>query len=337
MFGKAVSLVMWLGTLAGSFFLLLAIVGYFWLVWPLLDLLSIVVPVLWGICGLAGLYWLFVNWKRSLLPFSTLLLCVLCFPTYVHLWSVEPGEAGSASLRIASYNSGNLNPASSPWRKLKDDLQDVTDSLGAEILCFQELKRDITARLDGYPYQYFSPEDPDKSNQAIFSKYPIVGSGTIDFANSANLAIYADIAVKGDTIRVYSIHLQSYRVQSGRHLLRDFGKPFVERISEVARQHSDQATLVKSHQKASGLRAIICGDFNATAFSHAYQILKQGMQDTFPEKGSGLGATYFRRDVPFRIDFILTDPTFEVEKHQVYDFPLSDHFPISATLGLQGK
>ena len=332
--GKIVSLLIWLTTLAGSFLLIFACIGYFWLIWPLLDMLSIIVPALWGICTMAGIYWLFANWKRSFLPLFALLLSVICFPGYAHFWPVGPGEAGDASLRIASYNSGNLYPASGPWRKLKNDLQKMTDSLGADVICFQEIKRDITRRLNGYPYRFFAPVVPGKSDQAIFSEYPIIGSGTVDFADSSNNAIYADIVVHGDTIRIYNVHLQSYRIRSGRYLMRDYGKPMLRRVSDVAKRHMEQAALVKSHQEGSGLRTVICGDFNATAFSHAYQILRRGMLDTFAEKGQGLGATFFRRGVPFRIDYILTDPAFEVQKHQVYDLPLSDHFPITATLQL---
>ena len=321
-------------TLAGSLLLLLACLSYFWLLWPVLDLLGIFVPVLWAVCGLAGFYWLFADWKRSLVPISTLLLSFIWFPTYLRIAPLDPIDAGGASFRIASYNSGNLDSALSPRRKLKDDLQKVTDSLEADIICFQELKRVITGKLNGYPYRYFSPAVPGKSTQAIFSKYRMVGSGTVDFSNSPNNAIYADVVIQGDTIRIYNVHLQSYMIESGRHLLRDFGKPMLRRISDVAGRHMEQAALVKSHQKAAGLRSIICGDFNSTAFSHAYQILKRGMQDTFAKKGSGLGATYFRRDVPFRIDYILTDPTMEVQEHQVYKLRLSDHFPVTATLRL---
>ena len=334
MLGKAISRALWILTLAGSFLLLLAGLSYFWLFWSLLDLLSIFVPVLWAFCGVAGLYWLFADWKRSLVPILTLLLSFIWFPTYLRIGPADFIEADGASFRIASYNSGNLDSASSPWRKLKNDLQQVTDSLQADIICFQELKRDITKRLNGYPYRYFSPVEPGKSDQAIFSNYPIVGSGTVNFSDSANNAIYADIVIQGDTIRVYNVHLQSYRIHSGRYLMRDFGKPMLRRISDVAGRHMEQAALVKSHQEAAGLRSIICGDFNATAFSHAYQILNRGMQDTFAEKGSGLGATFFRKRVPFRIDYILTDPTMEVLKHQVYALRLSDHFPVTATLRL---
>lgn len=332
---KVLLCAMWLLTLAGSILLLLAWASYYWLFWPLLNILSIIVPLLWGFCGLAVILWLFENWKRSLLPFLVLLLTLICFPSYIRYWPFDSSETSSTSLRIASYNLGNLDSESVPWNTLKNDLQQATESLGADILCFQELKRDLTYKLNGYPYRYFSPEVPGKSNQAIFSEYPIVNSGTIKFSDSPNNAIYADIVVRADTIRVYNVHLQSYRIRSGRDMLRDSGKPILKRISEVARRHSDQANLVKSHQEASGLSSIICGDFNSTAFSHTYNILNRGMQDSFTEHGKGLGATYFRKDIPFRIDYILADPTFEVEKHQVHELWLSDHFPVSANLRLQ--
>jgi len=51
-----------------------------------------------------------------------------------------------------------------------------------------------------------------KYGQAIFSKFPIVKSGSIEFPNTANNAIYADIVKGSDTIRIYNVHLQSLRI-----------------------------------------------------------------------------------------------------------------------------
>jgi endonuclease/exonuclease/phosphatase family metal-dependent hydrolase len=58
------------------------------------------------------------------------------------------------------------------------------------------------------------------------------------------------------------------------------------------------------------------------------------LKDTYLEKGSGFGRTLDFKFLPFRIDYILTDPEFDVLEHKNYDVVLSDHFPVMATIKL---
>nr|WP_255444045.1 endonuclease/exonuclease/phosphatase family protein [Robiginitalea sp. SC105] len=250
-----------------------------------------------------------------------------------------PAErVGTKGIRIASFNTGNTRTPGG--RERTTALQTALDQMDADILCFQELDRRSSYSLPRYPYRAISPDKPDKSTQAIFSTYPIVGSGNIDFNESANNAMYADIVVEGDTIRVYNVHLQSYRIRSPRlkrFIFRDNGMTFLKRIQAVANLHVEQAQLVKEHQESSPYRSVICGDFNATPFSRTHRILSKGLNDSFGEAGSGYAGTYSRRGIPFRIDFILADLRMEVLRHQTHDIRLSDHLPVSATLRLHSQ
>jgi endonuclease/exonuclease/phosphatase family metal-dependent hydrolase len=76
----------------------------------------------------------------------------------------------------------------------------------------------------------------------------------------------------------------------------------------------------------------VAGDFNNNQFSSVYFNLKRDFKDTFLEKGSGYGATINFWKFPFRIDFILVDPSFVVVSHRNYDIDLSDHEPIMASI-----
>jgi len=88
---------------------------------------------------------------------------------------------------------------------------------------------------------------------------------------------------------------------------------------------------------SSPYRNIVAGDFNNNQFSSVYFNLKRDLKDTFLEKGSGYGATINFWRFPFRIDFILVDPSFEVVAHQNYDIDLSDHEPIMASIKISSN
>ncbi len=316
--------------------LLVACISYYYLPWPIMDLLSLVVPPLWTLNLLGVFYLVRTNrLRQALLPAALLLFSLFCFGPYYRVSDTSAGQETPA-LVVASFNTGNHRG----WAGAAGDPDPAVFSgslerLDADIVCFQELNRSEAYRVPGYPYRHFSTNNPGKSTQAIFSRYPITGSGSIDFPDSSNNAIYADLVVGTDTIRVYNVHLQSYRIGSRRFLYRDYGSRFLSRFAAVAARHAQQAERVKTHQLASGRPALICGDFNATAFSHAYRILSGGMSDSFGEKGTGFGASYHLKGIPFRIDYILSGPAFEVIGHQVPDIRLSDHRPVRAELRLQ--
>jgi endonuclease/exonuclease/phosphatase family metal-dependent hydrolase len=83
----------------------------------------------------------------------------------------------------------------------------TTDS----ILAILDLKND-----EKFYYQYFPTHSKNEYYYgiAIFSKYRIIDAGTVTMKNSMNNnAIFADIRYKGDTIRIYNIHLASLHME----------------------------------------------------------------------------------------------------------------------------
>ena len=79
---------------------------------------------------------------------------------------------------------------------------------------------------------------------------------------------------------------------------------------------------------------VVSGDFNNTAYSYVYQLLKGDLVDSFDSAGSGFGGTYNFKYFPMRIDFILMDGSFKVNDFKTFDIDLSDHFPIISTFNL---
>ncbi|MGB5610269.1 endonuclease/exonuclease/phosphatase family protein, partial [Eudoraea sp.] len=204
-----------------------------------------------------------------------------------------------------------------------------------DIVCFQEFNRAAIKLLPGYDFHYITPYGSNKSTQAIFSKYPIIANGSLEFPETINNAIYVDIKYKGNSIRVYNVHLQSFnvspsRVKSVKRVVSAYGK-----MRKTFVKHEEQVQLFDKHRKESPFRTIVCADFNNTPFSNVYRIAKGEMQDTFDEKGTGFGKTFDLKVVPFRIDFILADKTMKVMTHQNFELRLSDHYPVLTSIRLR--
>ena len=111
----------------------------------------------------------------------------------------------------------------------------------------------------------------------MFSKYQILSSGTIDFPKSSNNAIYSDVIIKSDTIRIYNIHLQSNWVKTMK-------SSYINRANESKK--------IKEHINSSPFPVIVCGDFNDTPISYTYSTIKEKLADAFKESGIGIGNSY---------------------------------------------
>ena len=77
---------------------------------------------------------------------------------------------------------------------------------------------------------------------------------------------------------------------------------------------------------------IICGDFNDTPLSYIYRTFAHQRKDSFCEQGIGFGTTYAGNIPALRIDYILTDPIFQIETHEVYRFKVSDHYGVGSAI-----
>jgi endonuclease/exonuclease/phosphatase family metal-dependent hydrolase len=223
------------------------------------------------------------------------------------------------------------------WIKGENEAQKVIALVSEEdpdIVCFQEFEYQKRDAFPQYPYSYvnYSSRKESQVVQAIFSKYPILEKGSLDFPDSHNNAIFADILYKNDTLRIYNIHLQSFRVIPSRRILRHLATgQFYKHIARAFTKQEEQAALLYEHRQATPYKTILCGDFNNTQYSRVYRIVKGDLIDSFLEKGSGFGRTYNLKFLPLRIDAILASPSVEVEAHRNFDIRLSDHYPIMAS------
>jgi endonuclease/exonuclease/phosphatase (EEP) superfamily protein YafD len=112
-------------------------------------------------------------------------------------------------------------------------------------------------------------------------------------------------------------------------------KKLYSRMTLAFEKQQEQVETILAHINTSKYPVILAGDFNNTAFSYIYRKLQEGMKDAFVEKGNGLGTTFRFDSYPVRIDYILTSETLKVLDFETLDETFSDHFPITAVLGIK--
>lgn len=277
---------------------------------------------------------MFKRRRQILISLSVLLLAYFTNGTFVKVFTSK-GQIKDSDISLLTFNShGSMGVKWSRIPSYNDEIADFIVQQDADIVCFQEFSRTIDKKLKQYQFNYQTPFYYGKSKQAIYSKYKILGTGSLNFPNSSNNGIYVDILIKRDTLRIYNLHLQSLVVRPGS-FKREQPQRLFNRLNKTFQKQQEQANLVIEHSQSVNYKKIICGDFNNTQFSGVYRTIKGEMSDSFDKKGSGFGNTYLFKFLPFRIDFILTDPEIEILSHKNFDVRLSDHTPVMASFRLK--
>lgn len=300
---------------------------------PYLPILSLTVPLLVLFNFLFFGYWLVQGNRKLWFSAAVLALGYFFLGTFFKFGLSEKPmhkeDIGVMSFNARGFNKGGLIKD----KTIGQQIVDLVRSENPDIVCFQEFdyQRSKGKDFEGYAYSYINAE-PGKVVQAIYSKYPIIDNGSLDFPDSANNAIFADIVIDKDTLRVYNLHLESHKViPSVRRISREPKAKLIRRMGRSFAKQQEQAALFNAHRNASSYKKIVCADLNNTQFSNVYQQVKGDMRDSFLKEGVGYGRTYNFRYYPVRIDFILIDKAFKVQAHKNYDVKLSDHFPVMAS------
>ncbi len=301
-----------------------------------LSVLSLTVPLLIILNVLFIVYWLLKAKKRLMVSLFVLVI------GYSHVFSLYKFSSSKniendENIKIMNYNVRLFNLYN--WLPENDVEKQIVSLIKEEqpdIISFQEYFPHDNVDLPFYKYKYEELSGQRvKNGQAIFSKYPIINSGSIDFPNTENNAIYADIVKGIDTIRIYNVHLQSSGINADvENLKNENSERLLKRVAKTFKMQQSQADLFISHKDKSPHKIIICGDFNNTPYSYVYRKVKGNLVDAFEEAGNGFGRTFDFKYFPVRIDFILVDESFKVNGFKNHEQKLSDHYPISAKVNL---
>ncbi len=224
-----------------------------------------------------------------------------------------------------------------------------------DVLCLQEFYSNAHNQYDylkqvmkagGYK-KYYCPgyKNGKHYGSAIFSRFPIKKHGTFTCENSNNTFLFADIEVYGTTIRFYSLHLASL-------YLNDDDYKFIDQIADNEKNKAIKAVsgilsklryayekrlaesaVILKHAQNCKLPVVLCGDFNDVPVSYVYRTFGRHFKDAFREAGFGVGHTYERRFMRFRIDYIFVSRQLKVLNYSALDDKFSDHYPIESIIG----
>ncbi|MBE0422686.1 MAG: endonuclease/exonuclease/phosphatase family protein [Lutibacter sp.] len=294
-------------------------------------LISLIIPVLIVVNIIFAIYWL-IRLKKQI--FLSVFVLAIGYQYLTVFYNFSEKEAvATDDVKIMSYNVRMFNLYK--WideKNVDEKIYDFINSKEPDILCIQEFHPSLKKGLD-YPYEYIKISNENNHfGHAILSKFKIINSGSLNFSNSGNNAIFADIIKNRDTIRVYNIHLESLNLSPKEdYFTQENSEKFKRRVEKAFKIQTNQVSLIMAHQEKTTHKSIICGDFNNTAFSYVYHQLRKGKNDAFEVAGKGFGQSYDHK-LPVRIDYILVDKRIEVNNFKTYDVKFSDHYPIMARL-----
>ena len=313
---------------------------------PFLSVLTLILPLFLVINGLFFIYWI-IQFKRQLLLSGIVLLIGITFINKFYKFSGTDLPESEDDFTVMSYNVRLFNLFN--WLNVKDipeKIQDFINDQNPDILCIQEYStssKKIDLRV--YKHKYILMLGKKiKTGQAIFSKFPIINSGNIEFPNSNNNAVFADIKKGKDTIRVYNMHLESLKISPDVNEINE-GKndidqlkseKIIQRISRAFAAQQQQSELISNHVAACQFPVMICGDMNNSAYSYVYRIIRGNLADSFEAAGEHFGATYNFKYYPARIDYIFVDKSIKIKGFENFsEIKFSDHSPIITRLAIE--
>jgi endonuclease/exonuclease/phosphatase family metal-dependent hydrolase len=309
---------------------------------PLLSVLTLVLPLFLILNGVFFIYWL-IQLKHQLFLSGIVLLLGITFVNKFYKVSSNELPKDEKDFVVMSYNVRLFNLFK--WIEednVSHEILDFINDKNPDILCIQEYSESANIDLRVYKYKsIFIQGNKIKTGQAVFSKFPIVNDGNLKLPDSDNSVSFADIRKGKDTIRVYNMHLQSIKITPDVNEISDNvdvinqqkSQQVFNRIRAAFLQQQQQAEILVKHKKECHYPVIICGDMNNSAFSYIYRNIKGSLQDCFEEAGNGFGQTYKFKYYPARIDYIFADKKMKVKSFKSFSkFVKSDHYPIMTRL-----
>ncbi len=326
-------------------------------------------PVSWWVPAFAGLFmpliiliniflllfWGFQKKWWVIFPLITILGNYNYFvSTFQRPWKESLTCAKNQTLTIGSYNVEGFY-----WIARNEEQKPIitlVKEYHIDILCIQEhceesnidsitLKKRI-----GLPFRkVFFNRHTNWANFgiSIYSRYPILRSGEIDFNSQKNCSMWADILVGQDTIRIINNHLQTTDVNPNRAKYEAYRSvknwsgqartlvSILEQLKNNFQIRAQQAAQVRTIIDTTRYPVIVCGDFNDTPISFAYNYIKgDRLLDGFEKCGKGYGHTFNGIKSLLRIDFIAYDSLITGINYRSPHLPWSDHNPIIMNLSL---
>ena len=182
---------------------------------PFLSVLTLIMPLFLILNFFFFVYWV-LQLKRQMLLSGILLLIGITFINRFYKFSETNLPKETSDFKVMSYNVRLFNIYEwLPKNDVPEQISKLIRTESPDILCLQDFTDNESADFNQFPYSYVNLNGEKlKYGQAIYSNYKIINKGEIEFPGSFNNAIFADVLKGKDTIRVYSIHLQSVKISA---------------------------------------------------------------------------------------------------------------------------
>ena len=320
-------------------------------------------PVIVGANLAISVFWLFLKPRCALIS----LLAVLSGINPVSRqwqWNNNSGQRIQKSITVVSFNVHDFSGLLDGSQKVstRKEIFKFLHDTKPQIVCLQDMpfyfpdrNLILPALASDLKMKHFFPLAGEHRNKhrssgtSLLTSFPVVASGEVS-DRGISFAIYADMVIKQDTVRVYSIHLASTKLYGGKELLttqgiaesgkrgiprRIFG--IILRLKSAFIKRASQSDILSNSIGRSPYPVIVCGDFNDTPLSYALHTIRHGLKDSFVSCGNGFGRTYGEATFPLRIDYVLASPGFDFKDHQTSYTRLSDHLPVVARINYRNE
>lgn len=292
--------------------------------------------------------WLCLSRWEFLISVAAIVVRFSFVPLFFQVGGTVDAEPEDNTLKVLSFNTHAFKGLDSDTLMRADSgamlFLQLIDREQPDVMCLQEFFRprrmSIVDSLEarGYTYHYGVHGKNTRSQGILFSRCKMLKGYDMDRQSK----FYADIEKNGCTVRVCSVHLDSYQLNDDdlesfenlSHAKTDSSThQLMKKFAETTRQHEREwEDELKPLVENSPVPLIIAGDFNDTPASFIYQKATELLSDPYVEQGRGFGTTYHGPYPAFRIDYILHSHDLEALSYKRIPSPISDHYPIVVTL-----
>jgi len=306
------------------------------------SFLGLFFPFLMLLNGFFVIFWWIFDWKHSWMSIIILIGGIFISPYILSLNGTETADEFDFS--VASYNMnyayGTFPEGSQQYdpENIKTFKAFLTDTLMADILCGQEINSYLENLLqDHYPYIASSPN----TRTTVYSRFPVIQKGTIDFGGITNSCVWVDLQFEKDTIRVYSAHFQSNNITTEADQViedverrQDFEFFRIRNIFAKYKRNviirADQARKVREHMDNCPYPIVMGVDLNDPPISYTHHKFSSILKDAFSVQGQGFSSSYAGKIPLLRIDNLFFSKDFEVRSYKVFRKTYSDHYPVKS-------
>ncbi|WP_419510477.1 endonuclease/exonuclease/phosphatase family protein [Alistipes sp.] len=291
------------------------------------------------LANLLALVWWLVRrkWVVALMPVAALGLNLGYISAMVQLPDFSTAD-GPHDIRVATLNVNGFRRLGS-LSATADAVARVMQRENVDVLCLQEFMdgREFPADSIGALFARSMPYFVHAGSAALASRYPILDYTYAQFPDTSNDYLCADLLVDRDTVRIFSVHLQTSGIAQLRRRFRtdyNLGIPPVDTLLVAWESNSSiragQVREIRAAIDASPYPVILAGDFNDTPSSYAYRQMKGDMTDGFRAVGNGYGGTFRYLGGLLRIDYIFYGGDFAGVRYYTLGDDISDHKAVIA-------